>query len=101
MATIYAVGIYDPDEGEKNPGFLRRITHTSGGHAYFPETPGDVKAACTTIARDIRSRYTTGYTPPPAANNRAALRHISVRLTGIGRADLSAQTRTSYRYDEA
>jgi len=101
MATIYCVGIYDPDEHETNPGFLKRIAHTSGGHAYFPHEPGAVKAACTAIAHDIRSRYTIGYTPPHAAGDHSGVRHISVRLAGTQRTDLAVETRTSYRYDES
>jgi Ca-activated chloride channel family protein len=102
LATIYAVGIYDVDAHETNPGFLRRIAHASGGEAWFPQAPSDVTAACTAIAHDIRSRYTIGYTPPATTiGDRSGLRRISVRLTGVSRTDLSVRTRTSYRYDQS
>ena len=97
------MGIYDVDAHEKNPGFLRRIVHESGGEAWFPQEPSNVIAACTGIAHDIRSRYTIGYTPPAIASgpgNRNGLRRISVRLTGMGKTDLTVRTRTSYRYDQ-
>jgi VWFA-related protein len=98
LATIYAVGIYDPDDRETNPGFLRRIARTSGGQIYFPKQPADVLAACKSIAHDIRSRYTIGYTPDPE-RDQPEIRHIAVRLTGA-RNGLSVRTRTSYRYDK-
>jgi VWFA-related protein len=98
LATLYAVGIYDPDDRETNPGFLKRIARTSGGQVYFPQRPADVLAACKSIAHDIRSRYTIGYAPDAG---QPGVRHIAVRLTGTTRSELSVGTRTSYRYDKS
>jgi hypothetical protein len=39
FATIYAIGIYDETDPDKNPGVLRRIAHAGGGRL-FPGIPG-------------------------------------------------------------
>jgi VWFA-related protein len=96
LATIYAVGLIDEDDEERNPGILNRLAHVSGGQAFFPDTSSSMTAICQLIAKDIRTRYTIGYLPPP---NRGSLRRIQARVSVPGRAGLVALTRTRYRYD--
>ena len=52
--------------------------------------------ACRDIAKDIRTRYTVGYSP--SASNGGSLRRIRVRVSAPGRPGLIARTRLSYRY---
>lgn len=36
-ATIYAIGLSDPNDRDYNPALLRRLTHISGGESFFPK----------------------------------------------------------------
>jgi len=95
VATIYTIGIYDPEDPEKNPGVLKRLSHISGGGAYFPEKLGEVVPICRQIAKDIRTRYTVGYIPPEKGREE---RHVKVVVTGSDGRKLDVRTRTSYSY---
>ncbi len=97
IATIYAVGLFDADDQDRNPGILRRLAHVSGGEALFPPSPSGMPAICQGIAKEIRARYTIGYVPP---SNHGSLRHVQVLVSAPGRSGLRARTRTRYRYDE-
>ena len=66
-ALIYAIGIFDPEDPDRNPGVLRRIAAATGGEAYFPRQLPDVVAVCERIAHDIRQQYTIGYVSRVAA----------------------------------
>jgi len=98
VATIYAIGLFDADDPDRNPRVLRRLADVSGGEAFFPETPAGMTGVCQRIAREIRTRYTIGYLPPAGDHN--ALRHIQVRVAAPGRSGLTARSRTRYRYEE-
>jgi VWFA-related protein len=63
-ATIYAIGLFDRDDPDKNPGVLKKLAHTTGGERFLPRSGGPLIAACERIAREIRSGYTIGYAPP-------------------------------------
>ena len=97
VATVYAMGLFDEEDTDRNPGVLRQIAQISGGEAYFPENPSGMIPACRKIAKDIRSRYTIGYVPQ-ARNGKDELRHIQVRVAAPGYSRLHARSRTSYRY---
>jgi Ca-activated chloride channel homolog len=98
MATVYTVGLYDPDDPDRSPGLLKRLAAVSGGEAFFPASPAEMTNVCRGIAKDIRTRYTVGYVPP--ASNGGPLRHIRVNVTGPhGR--LTVRTRAQYRYEES
>jgi VWFA-related protein len=97
IATIYAVGLFDAADEQKDLSILRHLANVSGGEAFFPPSLSGMSAVCHAIAREIRTRYTIGYLPPP---NRGSLRHIQLRISAPGRSGLSARTRTRYRYDE-
>ncbi len=98
LATIYAIGLFDDADPDRNPGVLRKLARMSGGQAYFPGSAEDLTAVCRGIAKDIRTRYTVGY-PPPAGNG-GALRRIRVRVSSAGRQRWIARTRIGYRYDQ-
>jgi VWFA-related protein len=63
-AMIYTIGIFEPDDPDKNPGVLRRLAKESGGEAFFPDQLKETVAICQRIARDIRDQYTIGYSSP-------------------------------------
>jgi Ca-activated chloride channel family protein len=76
-ATIYTVGIFDPDDPDRNPGILRQIANVSGGECFLPGQLEPILPICQKIAKDIRSRYTIGYLPV-RTNDKAADRKIRV-----------------------
>jgi VWFA-related protein len=63
-ATIYTIGIFDKDDPDRNPGVLKSLAETTGGERFLPRSAGPLILACERIAREIRSGYTIGYTPP-------------------------------------
>ena len=98
LATIYTIGLFDPEDTDSDPHILQRLAKISGGAAYLPNTIDKMVPVCRNIAKDIRSRYTVGYVPP-VENGRGSVRHIQVRVSAPGNAKLIARSRGSYRYD--
>jgi VWFA-related protein len=94
-ATIYTVGLFAPDDPDSNPHVLERMTRISGGESFLPADPDQVIPICRKIAKDIRNRYTIGYTPV-RSSEKAALRKIRVVATVPDRGKLLVRTRTSY-----
>jgi Ca-activated chloride channel family protein len=94
-ATIYAIGIYDADDPERNPRVLQRLAQISGGEAFLGVQLSEVAGICRQIASDIRSRYTIGYVPIQAGEW-DSLRKIKVVASQPGGQKLLVHTRTSY-----
>jgi Ca-activated chloride channel homolog len=99
QATIYTIGLFDTGDPDRDPGILKKLARISGGEAYLPDSADDLTETCKGIAKDIRTRYTVGYSP--AASNGGSLRRVRVRVSAPGRPALMARTRLSYRYDQA
>ncbi len=95
LVTIYAIGIFDQDDPERNPGVLRQLAHVSGGTASFPKSLYEILPICKRIAKDIRTRYTIGYIPPLEGRPE---RHIRVVASAQGHAKLIVRTRTRYLF---
>jgi len=94
-AIIYAIGIFDEDDNDRNPNVLARFARETGGEAFFPDSSKEIPAICEEIARDIRAQYTLTYVP--VINSRyLSYRTISVRASTQGRGRLSVRTRTGY-----
>jgi Ca-activated chloride channel homolog len=98
VATIFAIGLYDPDDPDHDLGVLKELAHISGGEAYFPENPPETMPICRRIAHDIRSRYTLGYHPE---SGKIGLRHIDVRASSAGHGNLHVRARRSYWYEDS
>jgi len=98
-ATIYAIGLYDPEDPDSDPGFLRRIAKLSGGETYLPANSSDMLGVCRRIAREIRTRYTMGYVPQ-ARRGPERFRNIQVRASDLEHGKLNIRTRSGYKYDE-
>ena len=96
IATIYAIGVYDPDDLDRDPGILRQLARISGGEAFAPIEPADLVPVCKRIAKDIRTRYTIGYLPSTSGES---VRHVRVRAASPSRSSLVVRTRDMYRYD--
>ena len=98
LATIYTVGIFNPDDKDKNPGFLKDLASLTGGEAYMPEDISHLVGICEKIARDIRNRYTIGFVPPAHATEEKK-RRLKIVATGEDGRVLEARTRTYYVTD--
>jgi VWFA-related protein len=94
-AIIYAIGIFDEQDGDQNPSVLRRLAKETGGEAFFPESSRDITSICEGIARDIRNQYTLTYVPTIASQD-GSYRAIEVRASAPGRGRLLVRTRTGY-----
>ena len=77
-ATIYAIGIYDEGDPDRNPRVLRRIAELSGGRAYFPYPLSDLNRIWRDIAGEIRNQYTIGYHSSNAVRDG---KHRPVKIT--------------------
>jgi VWFA-related protein len=94
-AVVYAIGIFDREDPDQNPGVLDRLAHDTGGEAFFPGQLNEVISICEGIARDIRNQYTIGFAPTGAAQP-GAYRAIRVAAGGTAYGKLSVRTRSGY-----
>jgi len=94
-ATIYSIGIYDPDQKDRNPAVLRDLAGQTGGRAYFPRRPADLREIWYRIAGSIRGQYTIGFVP--GAKSRDGAFH-KVRISAIDRNNKVLEVRTRPGY---
>ena len=94
-ALFYGIGIYDPMDGDANPGVIRRLAQDTGGEAYFPKDIQEVKELCQNIARDLRNQYTLTYSPSNT-NYDGRFRRIEVKVKDPEHRKLIVRTRTGY-----
>ncbi len=92
---IYTIGLFDENDGDQNPGVLRKLARATGGEAFFPEATADVVPICQRIAEDIRQQYTIGYIPSnPKLDN--TYRTIRVKASAPHRGKLIVRARAGY-----
>jgi Ca-activated chloride channel family protein len=94
-ATIYAIGIYDETNRDRNPRVLRKIAELSGGRAYFPDSLDDLERVWTDIAGAIRSQYTIGY-HSSNLNRDGMFRKVKITASRNGGPVLRITTRDGY-----
>ena len=94
-AIIYAIGIFDEQDGDQNPDVLKRFAKETGGEAFFPHSSKELSLICEGIARDIRNQYSLAYVPTITKQD-GGYRIIDVKVSSPGRGRLSAHTRASY-----
>jgi len=94
-AIIYAIGIFDAQDGDQNPGVLKRFAKETGGEAFFPESSSEIASICEGIAHDIRNQYTLAYVPSIPKPD-GGYRTVEVKASAPGRGRLSVRTRTGY-----
>jgi Ca-activated chloride channel family protein len=98
-AMIYTIGIFAPDDPDRNPEVLKRLAHATGGEAFFPKDLEHLPAVCERIAAEIRSQYTLGYisSNPGRAGH---YRRIRVAAKSEAYEKLSVRTRAGYITEE-
>jgi Ca-activated chloride channel family protein len=94
-ALIYAIGIFDEEDPDKNPGVLNRLARVTGGQAFFPNRLEEVVAVCERIAREMRHQYTLGYVSSNAPKP-GAFRTIRVVARGTADGKLAVRARSGY-----
>lgn len=93
-ATIYTVGLLDPENRDLNPGVLRKMAAVSGGEYFEPMAASDIVPVFDKISKDIRNRYTIAYVPDETDDKRV-IRTIKVTAEENGR-KLLVRTRRRY-----
>jgi VWFA-related protein len=94
-AIIYTIGIFDEQDGDRNPGVLKRLAKNTGGEAFLPESLNELVPICQRIAHDIRNQYTLGYVPTNRKRD-GTYRVIQVKASAPGHGRLSVRARTGY-----
>jgi VWFA-related protein len=92
---FYAIGLYDPLDGDANPGIIRRLARETGGESFFPEQVSEVSALCDSIARDLRNQYMLVYAPQEKPGD-AAFHKLEVSVKDPRKRRLVVRTRTGY-----
>ncbi|HZQ52636.1 MAG TPA: VWA domain-containing protein [Bryobacteraceae bacterium] len=93
-ATVYTVGLFDPQDIDRNPGVLHKLANTTGGEFFQPAQLTDVLTVFQKISHDIRNRYSIGYVPDESTNHRAVR---SVKVTAFeNHHKFVVRTRTTY-----
>jgi Ca-activated chloride channel homolog len=93
-ATIYTVGLYDPEDRNAHLSVLKKLSNISGGRFFQPATATDIAPVFSAIAKDIRNCYTLGYTPGDDNLNRN-IHKVKVTARENGR-KFVVRTRTAY-----
>ena len=94
-ATIYCIGIYDPYEKDRNPAVLRRLAKLTGGEAYFPRRPSDLREVWPRIAGSIRGQYTIGYVSDNPRQD-GVYRNVKITATDKRGKPLDVRARSGY-----
>jgi VWFA-related protein len=95
LVTIYTVGIYDLNDRDRNPGFLKELARITGGEAFLPGDSKELVPVCEKIAKDIRNRYTVGYVPLNRDFD-GKPRRLQVRAMAPAGKKYEVRTRTHY-----
>jgi len=92
---IYAIGLYDRDDPDRNPGVLKKLARATGGECFLPESITEIVPICERIAHDIRNQYTLAYIPTNGRQD-GTHRVVQVKAESPGRAGLVVRTRSGY-----
>ena len=94
-ALIYAIGLFDPEDLEKNPNALKELAKVTGGEAFLPESLRELIPICEQIARDVRSQYTLAYKPTNIKQD-GSYRATRVKARSPGGGNLVVRARAGY-----
>jgi VWFA-related protein len=94
-ATVFCIGIYDPQQKDRNPDVLKRIAKVTGGEAYFPRRLSDLREIWPKIATQIRGQYTVGYLSTNAKRE-GAYRKVTVKAVDARGRAFDVRTRPGY-----
>jgi len=92
---IYGLGIYEPDDPDRDPHVVKELASAGGGEAFFPPTLRQVVPICERIAHDIRNQYTLTYVPTNQKQD-GKYRAIQVQATSPAAGTLTVITRPGY-----
>ena len=90
--VLYTIGIFDPNDRDRNPKVLARLAEVTGGESFLPAALADTTAICKEIAADIRRQYTLGFT----GAEDGAYHQIEVIASDPKRGKLQVHTRPGY-----
>lgn len=94
-AIIYAIGVFEEEDLDRNPGVLKRLAKATGGEAFLPKSLTEVVPICERIARDIRNQYTLAYVPTNQRQD-GLYRSIEVKVDHLTGGRLMVRTRAGY-----
>jgi Ca-activated chloride channel family protein len=92
--VMYAVILVDPDGQDAKPGVLKKLARETGGAALAPKRAEELTKAFIQIAREIRSGYMLGFSPPDRAAS--GYRTLRVEIDAKDHRPLVARTRAGY-----
>jgi Ca-activated chloride channel family protein len=95
--AVYSVGLvgWSTQGGmHTNQGLLEEIARFTGGRAFFPEKPKQMREAFDRIRDELHSQYRMGYLPESRAEEPGRWRELQVKLTR--RKDLVVRSRLGY-----
>jgi VWFA-related protein len=95
-ALFYAIGIYDPLDGDAKPEALERLAEATGGEAFFPKNLEQIGVLCESIARDLRNQYTLVYAPPERPPNDSAYHRVEISVKDPQKRKLRVTSRSGY-----
>ena len=98
-ATIYTIGLVDPENKDLKPGVLKKMASISGGSYFQPRQLEDVRSAFSQISQDIRHRYTLGFSPSEEKGE-GEIRSIKVTARRSSQ-HLTCKTRSTFRVPSA
>ncbi len=96
QAIVYAIGLFDADDPDRNPAVLKQLARPTGGEVFFPESPRELPAILAHVARTLRSQYTLTYAP---ANEKHDGRYHRVRVIAASpgqSGEFKVRSRTGY-----
>lgn len=94
-AVVYTIGLSTDPEDRRSYRELRRLSHESGGTAYFLPAVEDISMVLGQITRDLRSQYLLGFVPETETSGNS-VRRISVKVNAPGHGRLTLRSRASY-----
>ena len=94
-ATIYCIGIYDPNQKDRDPAVLKKIAKVTGGESYFPKSLAELRTIWPRIADAIRGQYTIGYISANQ-NHDGTFRKVKIVAAGKRGKMLDVRTRPGY-----
>lgn len=98
-ATIYTIGLLDPEDRDLRPGILKKFASISGGEYFQPAKLEDVLPVMRKISNDIRNRYTIGFSPAVASTS-GGKHNFAIKVTATEDGHkLQVRARTSYTLD--
>jgi len=94
-AIIYAIGVFEEEDRDRNPRVLKRLAKATGGEAFLPRSLTEVVPICEGVAREIRNQYTLAYVPTNQRQD-GLYRGIQVKAGPRGGRRLLVRTRPGY-----